>query len=339
MKSILLAIESSCDETAVAILRGTDEVLSHIVASQVDLHAPYGGVVPELASRSHLETIPRIVDQALEEASVNVSDLDAIAATTGPGLAAALLVGSAAAKGLALGAGLPFLAVNHMEGHLLSPFFGEKEIPPHVGLIVSGGHTLLVDVQGFREYTILGGTRDDAAGEAFDKVAKLLNLGYPGGVQIERLANGADAGRFSFPRSMIDSGDFHFSFSGLKTSVRYFLERGISAEDIPDVCAGFQEAIVEVLAVKLVAAAREAGRRLVALSGGVSANKRLQEKVRQLCEAAELDLCMASRPLQTDNALMIAHVGARMLRRSSFSSSDFSADVRPNFEPHFASDN
>lgn len=337
MKSTLLAIESSCDETAVAVLRDGSDVLSHVVASQVDLHAPYGGVVPELASRSHLETLPQIVNQALSEAAVDISGLDAIAATTGPGLAAALLVGSAVAKGLALGAGLPFISVDHVEGHLLSPFFGDEEIPPHVGLIVSGGHTLLVDVHEFRKYEILGGTRDDASGEAFDKVAKLLNLGYPGGVQIEQLAIGGNPERFAFPRSMIDSGDFQFSFSGLKTSVRYFLGKGIQDEDIPDVCAGFQEAIVDVLAAKLIAAARQSGHCLVALSGGVSANRRLQDKVKELCLANGLECRVAPRALRTDNALMIAHVASRMLEQGIFSGVE--SNVKPNFDQHFASSN
>ena len=184
----VLAVETSCDETAVAILKNFDEVLAHRVASQADLHAQYGGVVPEVASRNHLVLLPGLVNGCLEEARIPLEEIDAFAATTGPGLAAALLVGAAAAKGLALGAGKNFLAVNHLEGHLLSPFFGEPEIPPHVALIVSGGHTLLFDVTGHGRYRLLGRTMDDAAGEAFDKVAKLLGLPYPGGVEVDRLA-------------------------------------------------------------------------------------------------------------------------------------------------------
>ena len=232
-------------------LRGFDQVLAHRVASQAALHAPYGGVVPEVASRNHLTLIPRLLHDALSEAELPIDRIDAYAATTGPGLAAALLVGVSAARGLALGASKPFFPVNHLEGHLLSPFFGESEIPAHVALIASGGHTLLFDVEGYGRYRLLGRTLDDAAGEAFDKVAKLLGLGYPGGSEIDRLARSGNPHRFAFPRSMIGSNDFNFSFSGLKTSMRYFLESGFKQEDLSDICASFQEAVVDVLVAKL----------------------------------------------------------------------------------------
>ena len=329
MSRIVLAIETSCDETAIAILRDFDQVLAHRVASQAALHAPYGGVVPEVASRNHLALLPRLLRDALSEAALSIDGVDAYAATTGPGLAAALLVGVSAARGLALGAGKPFFPVNHLEGHLLSPFFGESEIPAHVALIVSGGHTLLFDVEGYGRYRLLGRTLDDAAGEAFDKVAKLLGLGYPGGSEIDRLARSGNPLRFAFPRSMIASTDFNFSFSGLKTSLRYFLESGFKQEDLSDICASFQEAVVDVLVTKLARAAHESGRSLLGLSGGVSANARLRERVAQMCRESGLRLRTAPLELCTDNALMIAFAASQRTAQSI--SGDL--DIHPNFDP------
>lgn len=333
MKRVVLAIETSCDETGVAVLRGAGNILSHRLTTQAGIHAAYGGVVPEVASRNHLALLPGLIDEALAEAGLECGEMDAFAATTGPGLAAALLVGASAAKGLALGAGKPFLAVNHIEGHMLSPFFGEDRIPPHVGLVVSGGHTLLFDVAGHGRYTLLGRTRDDAAGEAFDKVAKMLGLGYPGGAEIDRLARRGDPGRFAFPRSMITSGDLHFSFSGLKTSVRYFLEKGFHEDDLPDICASFQEAVVDVLVAKARAAARATGRSLIAVSGGVSANRRLIENLSAGCSAAGLHWRTAPAELRADNALMIAYAASHRMDRPSA----WEEDVRPNFDPAFFS--
>lgn len=334
MSCIVLAIETSCDETAVAVLRGHGDVLSHRIITQAAIHARYGGVVPEVASRNHLALLPGLVDEALAEAGLSCKDVDAYAATTGPGLAAALLVGASAAKGLALGAGRPFLSVNHIEGHMLSPFFGKAVIPPHVSLVVSGGHTLLFDVSGHGRYRLLGRTVDDAAGEAFDKVAKLLGLGYPGGAEIDRLARLGNAARFDFPRSMINSGDFNFSFSGLKTSVRYFLEKGFADEDLPDICASFQEAVVDVLVAKTVAAARECGHSVISLSGGVSANRRLEEKIATKCGEAGFFWHVARQELRADNALMIAFAASHQVERPS----PMDTDVKPNFDPsYFAS--
>ncbi|HEX4665565.1 MAG TPA: tRNA (adenosine(37)-N6)-threonylcarbamoyltransferase complex transferase subunit TsaD [Chthoniobacterales bacterium] len=221
----LLALETSCDETAIAILRGR-ELLASEVASQVAAHQPYGGVVPEVASRHHLQHAPALLEHAIAQAGISLGEVDAFAATSGPGLASSLLIGASLAKGLALGFAKPYLAINHLEGHLLSPFFGsEDEIKPNVSLIVSGGHTLLVEVKGVGDYRIVGRTLDDAAGEAFDKVAKMFGLAYPGGPEIERCAEGGDAARFDLPRSMLHSGDGNFSFSGLKTAVRYLLPK------------------------------------------------------------------------------------------------------------------
>jgi len=323
--SLILAIETSCDETAVAVLRGCGELLASEVWSQADLHAEYGGVVPEVASRNHLAALPRLVRSALKHASLTVDDVDAFAATSGPGLPAALLVGMAHAKGLAVGRGKPFIAVNHIDGHLFSPFFGLPEIPSHLGLVVSGGHTLLVDVAGFGDCRLLGSTLDDAAGEAFDKVAKLLGLGYPGGVEIERLAREGDATRYDFPRSMMRSGDFQFSFSGLKTAVRYLIER--EKVSIPDVCASFQEAVVDVLVAKAMAAAKQCGRDCIAISGGVSSNGRLQALAKERAAGFGIDVKFAQRELRTDNAAMIAYVAA--LKFAAGKHSPVNVDVEP----------
>ena len=327
----LLAIETSCDETAAAILRGFDEVLAHEIFSQASIHSEFGGVVPEVASRNHLISAPHIINQALESAGMDVSDLDAIAATTGPGLASALLVGASTAKGLSLGSGKPFLAINHIEGHLLSPFFGKAEIPPHIALVVSGGHTLLFDVEGFGKYTLLGRTLDDAAGEAFDKVAKLLGLGYPGGAEIDRLARSGNPKRHDFPRGMIDSGDFDFSFSGLKTAVRIFLEKnGPITDGMPDICASFQAAVTEVLVAKLFRAASRMGRRIVTLSGGVSANASLRALAMARAERENIALLTAPAGLHTDNALMIAYTAAHHFAAGN--TSPTSVDIFPNFD-------
>ena len=331
-KPTLLAIETSCDETAAAILRGFDEVLAHEIFSQASIHAQFGGVVPEVASRNHLISVPHIINQALESAGMDVSDLDAIAATTGPGLASALLVGASTAKGLSLGSGKPFLAINHIEGHLLSPFFGTQDIPPHIALVVSGGHTLLFDVEGFGKYELLGRTLDDAAGEAFDKVAKLLGLGYPGGAEIDRLARGGNPKRHDFPRGMIDTGDYDFSFSGRKTALRIFLEKnGPITDGMPDICASFQAAVTEVLVAKLFRAAAKQGRRIVTISGGVSANASLRSLAMKRAERDNLNLLTAPAGLHTDNALMIAYTAAHHLAAGHTHST--SVDIFPNFDP------
>jgi N6-L-threonylcarbamoyladenine synthase len=329
---LLLAVETSCDETAVAILRGR-ELLASEVASQVALHAVYGGVVPEVASRNHLRTLRPVLDAALQKAGAPLSEVDAFAATCGPGLATSLMIGTSAAKALAIGFHKPYLAINHLEGHLLSPFFGlpdgDGEHPqrPAIALVVSGGHTLLVEIEDFGRYRLLGQTQDDAAGEAFDKVGKLLGLPYPGGPNVDRLAREGDAARFDFPRSMLASGDFHFSFSGLKTAVRYLLPK-LEKISLPDVCASFQEAVVDVLVRKTLQAAKSRGRRLVALSGGVSCNSRLREKMQAACEAAGAELLVAPPSLCTDNAAMIGYVAARKLARRE--SSPLTSDIDPN---------
>jgi N6-L-threonylcarbamoyladenine synthase len=260
---VILAVETSCDETAVAILRAPGKLLAAEVASQVVLHNRFGGVVPEVASRNHLLALRPLIERALGDAGVGLEEVDALAATAGPGLATSLMIGLSAAKGLAVRLRKPFFAVNHLEGHLLSPFFGGT-VEPCVALVASGGHTMLVEVLDAGKYRLLGQTRDDAAGEAFDKVAKLLGLPYPGGPEIDRRARRGDGKRFALPRSMMDSGDFAFSFSGLKTAVRYLLPK-VNLEDaqtVDDLCASFQEAVVDVLVGKTIAAARRCGRKL-----------------------------------------------------------------------------
>jgi N6-L-threonylcarbamoyladenine synthase len=326
---IILAIETSCDETAVAVLRG-NELLASEVASQTE-HEAYGGVVPEVASRNHLLHAPRLLENAVKKAGIDLCEVDAFAATSGPGLASSLMIGASIAKGLALGFTKPYLAINHLEGHLLSPFFtGDFEIEPNVSLIVSGGHTLLGEVRALNDYRILGRTVDDAAGEAFDKVAKMLGLGYPGGPEIERWALSGDAARFDFPRSMLDSGDHNFSFSGLKTAVRYQLARlpAITEVTRDDLCASFQRAVVEVLVKKTLRAARECGAKLVTVSGGVSCNRELRDQMNDACNRAGLTLLTAVPELCTDNAAMIAF--AASLRLNAGFESELTQEIDPN---------
>jgi N6-L-threonylcarbamoyladenine synthase len=355
MKTVL-AIETSCDETAVAVLRDR-KLLASEVASQIEQHQQFGGVVPELASRNHLVHLPRLLEQSLAKAQITIQDLDAFAATSGPGLASSLLVGSSVAKGLAIGANKPFLAINHLEGHLLSPFFESEKIKPNISLIVSGGHTLLVKVQAVGDYKILGRTVDDAAGEAFDKIAKLLGLGYPGGPEIEKRAAFGDAARFDLPRGMLDSGDLNFSFSGLKTAVRYLLpvilnraenagaastegSRDIMKDnrEVPrfarddalmaDLCASFQQAVIDVLREKSLEAVRRTGLNRLTLSGGVSCNQALRENLQGACDRNGIQFIVAEPWLCTDNAAMIAF--AAMQRLTSGDVSDLAEEIDPN---------
>ncbi len=304
-------------------------LLSSEVSSQIAVHARYGGVVPEVASRNHLRTLRPVVDAAVRNAGVRLEDVEVFAATRGPGLATSLMIGFSAAKGMALGFRRPFVAVNHIEAHLLSPFFGCGEVRPAIGLVVSGGHTLLVEIEAVGQYRMLGRTQDDAAGEAFDKVGKLLGLPYPGGPNVNRLAREGDIRCFDFPRSMLSSGDYAFSFSGLKTSVRYLLQR-LTDVPVADVCASFQEAVVDVLVEKTVRAALAKRRPTVAVSGGVSCNSRLRERLTGECARRGLELLLAEPSLCTDNAAMIAHVAA--LRIAAGQPDGLSADIDPNLQ-------
>jgi N6-L-threonylcarbamoyladenine synthase len=270
-----------------------------------------------------------LIDRTLRAAGIGIGEVSGLAATAGPGLATSLMIGLSAAKGLAVGLRKPFFAINHLEGHLLSPFFGGA-VEQCVALVVSGGHTMLVEVLAEGNYRLLGQTRDDAAGEAFDKVAKLLGLPYPGGPEIDRRARHGDAARYALPRSMMDSGDAAFSFSGLKTAVRYMLPKVdlSEAQNVADLCASFQEAAVDVLVAKTIQAARRCGRNLVTVSGGVSCNSRLRVRFREACEQAGMQLRMATPGLCTDNAAMIAFVAAGRLQRDEVS--PLNTEISPN---------
>ena len=326
---MILALESSCDETAAAVLDPPRTLLSSEVASQVNNHRPFGGVVPELASRNHLLSLRPVIESALQDAGVCLKQMEAFAATSGPGLASSLLMGNTAAKALAATCAKPFISVNHMEGHLLSPFL-DAPLKPHVALIVSGGHTLLIKVKEFGNYKKLGSSRDDAAGEAFDKVGKMLGLPYPGGPEVEQYAKQGNPERFSFPRSMMDSGDFHFSFSGLKTSVLYTLQKigDPNPQTLADLCASFQAAVVEVLVTKALSAAKHCGMETLALSGGVACNHSLRETLHEECRKNGVELCAVSPQHSTDNAAMIARAAAEKLARSQFTA--LSEDIDPN---------
>jgi N6-L-threonylcarbamoyladenine synthase len=292
-------------------------LLSSLISSQAAVHARFGGVVPEVASRNHLLAVNPLVRRAMREAGISAGELVAVAATSGPGLAPALLVGASYAKGFALALGIPYLALNHLEGHLLSPFFGADVIPPHIALLVSGGHTQLIEVRGAGIYRVMGGTLDDAAGEAFDKAAKLLGLGYPGGVLIDRLADGGDPEKHPFPRAFLERGNLDFSFSGLKTSVRYYLEKhpdlSGSPDGMADLCASIRKAIVSVLLLKTERAMEESGMRRIAVSGGVSANSSLRAGLKDLCRVKGWELHLPAPELSTDNAAMMAYAALHHL--------------------------
>jgi N6-L-threonylcarbamoyladenine synthase len=324
---IVLAIETSCDETAAAVLHG-DRLLSSSISSQTLIHREFGGVVPEVASRNHLFKIEALVNQALESANISVQQIDCVAATRGPGLLTSLLVGYSFGKGLAIGLNKLFLGINHIEAHLLSPFFKTEFDPVRsIGLVVSGGHTLLVLVEGVAKYRVLGGTVDDAAGEAFDKVAKLLGLPYPGGPQIDALAPRGDPKRYDLPRPMVGRQDYNFSFSGIKTAVRYLLPK-LAGDYVADVAASFQEAVVDILVRKTMAAAAEFGVNLITVSGGVSGNSRLRKKMAQAVEKAGKRLLLAEPALTTDNAAMIGYVAVQRVREGT--GTDLTVDADPN---------
>jgi N6-L-threonylcarbamoyladenine synthase len=330
--ALLLAIESSCDETAIAIIRGSEGraavVLASEISSQIELHREHGGVVPELASRNHSLHLRGLVEKALTTAGVRMEEIDAFAATTGPGLASSLLIGSTAAKGMACLTGRPFLGINHLEGHLLSPFLDLTAVPPHVALIVSGGHTLLLDVEGPGCYRKIGGTRDDAAGEAYDKVGKMLGLPYPGGPEIEKAALVGNPKAYDFPRSMVHEAHLDFSFSGLKTAVLYSLPTGNEALPVADLAASFQQAVIDILVKKTLRAAKQTGRRAIALSGGVSLNQALRDAFREAAVREGLEIHLASPVFCTDNAAMIAF--AALLRHLAGESSALDEDIHPN---------
>ncbi len=309
---MVLGIESSCDETAAAVVADGRSVLSSVVASQVDIHRPFSGVVPELASRQHIQAVVPVVEQALAAAGITGRLLDGVAVTRGPGLIGALLVGFCFAKAYAWGLGRPLAGVNHLAAHIHSVFLDEAPPDfPFVALMVSGGHTCLFHVTGTMKMELMGQTRDDAAGEAFDKIAKMLDLGYPGGAIIDRLAAQGDRSKIAFPRPFLDREAFDFSFSGLKSAVRRHLEtRPVpSPEEMADIVASFQEAVVDVLTAKAIAAARRKNCHRIALVGGVAANSRLRQRLKD--DAAACGICVHIPPLSLcgDNAAMVAAAG------------------------------
>jgi N6-L-threonylcarbamoyladenine synthase len=313
----VLGIETSCDETAASVVVGTEDgridVLSSVVSSQVDLHARFGGVVPEIASRAHVDLLTPVVAEALVTAGVEGRDLSAVAATVGPGLIGALLVGVSHAKAMALVHGVPFVGVNHLEGHLYASFLEEPDLElPAVVLLVSGGHTMLILMEDHGRYRLLGQTIDDAAGEAFDKVARFLGLGYPGGPAIDRLSMEGDTQAIQFPRGLLDEA-YDFSFSGLKTSVVTYVRKNPDVE-VADVAASFQEAVVDVLVKKARRAARATGAKAICLAGGVAANSALRERTLDACIEDGLRGYLPSRAMCTDNAAMIAAAGLYRLR-------------------------
>ncbi len=327
----ILGVESSCDETGLAVFDTERGLLAHAVHSQVAMHAEYGGVVPELASRDHIRRVIPLTRLVMKDAGLSLADLDGIAYTQGPGLAGALLVGTGFANALAAALGIPAVSVHHLEGHLLSPLLADpRPAFPFVALLVSGGHTQLMRVDGVGRYELLGETVDDAAGEAFDKTAQLLGLGYPGGPALSRLADTGDALRFKLPRPMMNSGDLEFSFSGLKTAVLTLVKRE-GLEHRADIAAGFQAAVVDVLAGKCLAALNQAGLKRLVVAGGVGANRALRARLD--AEAAQRHFTVFYPPLElcTDNGAMIAFAGGMRLR-AAMKPADGRFGVRPRWE-------
>ena len=331
MSGPILAFETSCDETGVAVVAG-DQILSNVLSSQVELHARFGGVVPEVAARSHVEAIRGLTHHALMDAGVHLNDLEAVAATQGPGLVGALLVGHSFAKALAWSRRLPFLGINHMEGHLFSPRLEFPDFrPPAVVLLASGGHTQLVHMGGWGEYQVLGETIDDAAGEAFDKLARVMGLGFPGGPAIDRASDSGDPGAIRFPRAL-PRRRHHFSFSGLKTSVITYLEKAARRGELPsreDVAASVQEAIVDVLVGKTLNAAEDTGVRVIGAGGGVLANRRLRARLKAEADRRGLELYIPSPRLCVDNGAMIG--AAAVYRVEKGEATPWGAGVDPGW--------
>lgn len=307
---ITLGIESSCDETSIAVVADGRHIMSNVISSQIAIHTKFGGVVPEIASRHHLQNINAVLQQALDEAGITLQDVDLIGVTNGPGLIGAVVIGVATAKALSLASGIPLVGVNHMHGHVSANYLQYEDLkPPFLALIVSGGHTNIVDVTDYNECSVLGSTRDDAAGEAYDKVARVIGLGYPGGPKVDRAAKNGNPEAVAFKRVYLEKGSYDFSFSGLKTQVINYVHtekmRGHELS-VPDISASFQQAVVDVIVEKAIAAAEERGESKLVMAGGVAANSRLREEMQNACDAHGIRLYRPEPVLCTDNGAMIA---------------------------------
>ena len=326
---LILAIESSCDETAAAVVRNGREVLSNIISSQIELHTIYGGVVPEIASRKHIEKINQVIEEALKEANVTLKDIDAIAVTYGPGLVGALLVGVSEAKAISFASGIPLIGVHHIEGHISANYIENLDLePPFICLVVSGGHSHLVVVKDYGEYEIIGRTRDDAAGEAFDKVARAIGLGYPGGPKIDRLSKEGNPDAIHFPRAKVDGNEYDFSFSGLKSAVLNYLNScQMKGEEIcqADVAASFQKAVIEVLVGHAMQAVEQYGYDKFAIAGGVASNSSLREAFEKECKERGIRFYHPSPIFCTDNAAMIGVAGYYEYKKGIRSGYDLNA--------------
>lgn len=331
---VILAIESSCDETAAAVVVNGRKVLSNVIYSQIDLHTLYGGVVPEIASRKHIEKINIVIEQALSEANVTLSDIDAVAVTYGPGLVGPLLVGVSEAKAIAFGAKLPLIGVHHIEGHICANYIEHEDLkPPFISLVVSGGHTHLVRVKDYGEYEVIGRTRDDAAGEAFDKVARAIGLGYPGGPKIDRVSKEGNPDAIVFPKAKVNDSEYDFSFSGLKSAVLNYLNSAeMKGETIvqADVAASFQKSVVEVLTEHAIHAIREFGCKEFALAGGVASNSALRESIQKACDKEKVRFYCPSPIFCTDNAAMIGVAAYYEYIKGNFA--DYSLNAIPSLK-------
>lgn len=319
---LILGIESSCDETAAAVVKDGREVLSNIINTQIELHKKFGGVVPEVASRRHIETIDAVIDEALETANVTFEDIDAIAVTYGPGLVGALLVGVSAAKALAFALDKPLVPVHHIKGHIMANFVEHKTLkPPFVCLVASGGHSHIVSVESYTDFEIMGRTRDDAAGEAFDKIARVLGLGYPGGPLIDALAKEGNSEKVKFPRVRMDKDSLDFSFSGVKTAVINYLhklEQNGEEYNKADIAASFQDAVTDVLCEHTIEAAKNKNSKIIAMAGGVASNSALREKMTREAKKEGIEVIYPSPVLCTDNAVMIACAGYYGYKENNF---------------------
>lgn len=326
---ITLGIESSCDETSIAVVADGRRILSNVISSQIAIHTKFGGVVPEIASRHHLQNINAVLQQALDEAGISLHDVDLIGVTNGPGLIGAVVIGVATAKALSLASGIPLVGVNHMHGHVSANYLQYEDLePPFLALIVSGGHTNIVDVVDYNECRVLGSTRDDAAGEAYDKVARVIGLGYPGGPKVDRAAKEGNPDAVAFKRVYLDKGSYDFSFSGLKTQVINYVHtekmRGHELS-VPDISASFQQAVVDVIVDKAVAAAEERGEQKLVMAGGVAANSRLRKEMQSACDAHGIRLYRPDPVLCTDNGAMIASAAYYKYRKHGADELDLDA--------------